>query len=75
MVAALNPWQTTIELAGKIRKVSFGSHDRRLVEIYAVPAAMISCIRGENIDQAVARVERSLDQREEGTVIEHDEDK
>ena len=75
MVAAISNWKRVIELHRRIKKHSFGSHDRRLVEIYSVPVCMLSAIYGESLEDAIGRVEKAMLLRSEQTLnVKKDED-
>lgn len=73
LVVAMRHWKTALGMLNAMKRPSYGAHDRRLVELYSVPIAMLAAVYGGTVDDAQALLREHLDGRHEVTEVESNE--
>lgn len=73
LVVAMRHWKTALAMLNEMKRPSYGPHDRRLVELYSVPIAMLAAVYGADVTEAQALLREHLDGRNEVTEVESNE--
>jgi hypothetical protein len=74
MVVAMRNWQVAKHLAMVLKAKSYGEVDRRVVESYSVPCAMLAAVMGMDAERATELLGRVLGKRKFGDDHETDEE-
>lgn len=74
MVVAMRNWQAAKHLAVALKGKSYGEVDRRVVESYSVPCAMLAAVMGMDVEQASGLLSSVLGKRKFNEDHETDEE-
>lgn len=73
LIVAMRNWKNALGMLNEMKRPSYGAHDRRLVELYSVPIAMLASVYGADVKEAQALLQEHLDGRHEVTEVESNE--
>lgn len=73
LIVAMRNWKNALGMLNEMKRPSYGAHDRRLVELYSVPIAMLASVYGADVKEAQSLLQEHLDGRHEVTEVESNE--
>lgn len=73
LVVAMRYWREAKTMASELKSRAFGSVDRRIVESYSLPCAMLGVVMGLDEDKSASLMQSVLSRRDQSEQSESDE--